>query len=74
MRTLEVPIEIEVYEGCTTATPVAMNRVRPAPRRAARRTVAPPARLAARAPRFAEIECDEALQFAGALPAEIVIE
>jgi hypothetical protein len=67
MRTLEVPIEIEVYEGCASATPVFPHRAGRTPRRTARRP-------AARAPLGAEIESTEALQFAGALPAEITIE
>lgn len=73
MNTLEVPIEIEVYEGCTSAIPLM-----PARRRRASRFTRLPRASAPRRQQCnsvsAENESAEALQFAGALPAEIVIE
>jgi hypothetical protein len=73
MRTLEVPIEIEVYEGCATATPVFPRRARQTPRRPARRAASPSVCSAAHAPVPSEMESSEALKFAGALPADIII-
>jgi hypothetical protein len=69
MRTLEVPIEIEVHEGCASATPVLPPRERRTPRRSAPRSI----RATAQPCWPSETEAGEALQLAGALPADIVI-
>jgi hypothetical protein len=74
MRTLEDPVEIEVHEGWAAATPRLPNRIPQSPRRRARGPRLRAAGRAADAPALADFDSAEALQYAGALPAGIVIE
>ena len=74
MNTLEVPIEIEVYEGCASAAPVFPRRPRRSPRRTARRRLPSSTRPPGPGPAFVELDAPETLQLAGALPSGIYIE
>jgi hypothetical protein len=70
MKTLDVPIEIEIYDGCATATPVLPARTHSA-RRPVRHPAAAPVRPAAPGARPVEDESSDVLQWSGALPAEV---